>query len=69
MNDDEGFETIYMTNTSVITITEEAYEMVQENAALEERQAILNWLRGDRHVMTHTARALANQIEAGEHLK
>lgn len=68
-DDDEDFETVYMTHSGVITVTEDAYQYIGDAAALEERQQIIKWLRCDHHVMTHTAWALAKAIEDGEHLK
>lgn len=35
----------------------------------QEREAIVEWLRSAIQPMTHTAWALARDIEAGEHLK
>lgn len=73
MNDDNDdyFETLYITPASsgVITITDDAYDLLQRSGAMEERERILAWLRSDHHVMTHTAWALAKQIENEEHWK
>lgn len=41
---------------------------VQSVSALEEREAILAWLRSGRCALT-MARALADRIERGEHLQ
>lgn len=60
MNDD-------VTNTGVIMITADAYDAIEANAANEERQRIIDWLRSAQQPMTHTAWALAKAIEEGKH--
>ena len=57
------------TNTGVITITRAAYDAMHDQARLEERLAIIAYLRSSRQPMAHTAWALARDIEHGEHLK
>ena len=56
-----------VTNTGVITLTLGAYNDIQGNAALDERQRIIDWLRSAQQPMTHTAWALAKAIEEGKH--
>lgn len=57
------------TDTMIVTITQDAYEALQNQARLEERLAIIAYLRHARQPMVHTAWALARDIEHGEHLK
>jgi hypothetical protein len=52
----------------VITLTVAAYEMIAANAASNERRAITDWMRSAVQPMTHTAWALARDIDNGVHL-
>lgn len=61
MSDDE--------DQMVVIITEDAYNSLQESAKLEERQAILKWLRSANQPLMHTAWQFAKSIEQGEHWK
>ena len=57
-----------MSNDS-ITITFGAYQMLAQEGASRERRAIIEWLREASQPMTHTAWALAKQIEQRAHVK
>jgi hypothetical protein len=53
--------------TDFITLTRDAYDMLHNQAALNERAAILQWLRSAKQPMTHSCWQLAREIEAGAH--
>jgi len=69
MTDDDPEETILYQSPPLVTITKPAYDSLQADAALQERLAILAYLRSARQPMQHTARALAREIEMEAHLK
>lgn len=69
MTDDDPEESILYQSPPLVTITKPAYDSIQATAALQERLAILAYLRNARQPMIHTAWALARDIENGEHLK
>lgn len=56
-----------MDNDGIITISFGAYQMLAQEGASRERRSIINWLRSAHQPMTHTAWALAKQIEQREH--
>ena len=69
MIEDDGFETVHTTKPALITLTLDAYNNIQRDAALQERLRIMAWLRSANQPMTHTAWAIAKAIETEEHHK
>ncbi len=69
MTDDDPENELLHDEQMTVMLSQGAYDALQDYAAQEERARIIAFLKDARHPMTHTAWALAKQIEDGEHLK